>query len=427
MTRGVRENLGSFFNFWRGFAEFPPRFCVEPRRVLTCRLLTNLLSAAMMKPSNNNSPGGNQTETDEDTDEERQDDGWPNGSHPRSAINVDLKQQLTDERKKRVRAERAAAGLKTKLQTSEVARARLEATRAASCKKLRGEISLLKLKETAAVTAASTSSKILDDASKEVIVSKSKCIRDLRKQVAEQLKTISNGKALQGKVDRLKAELEAIVKEKSAWTKEKNRVSKSNLSLEKMLDRQTTAKHAHQQKMAEIALDGKRLGLEQSKQRQAHADDKQKTITEGKKELVRFNHKKRDKSKIADLKRKDDAKAKKLKTHAERIQAASSDMLRTSRLNGGSFPSPALNVQEAHAHLQQDAPLRLSSRMTQVEQPVANAGGSGHNPAHAQSQEEDAPWKQSTMTQAHAPQLEQPAANSKAGKDLEPAVVLPPG
>jgi hypothetical protein len=237
----------------------------------------------------------------------------------------------------------------------------------------------LKLKETAAVTAASTSSKILDDASEEVIISKSKCIRDLRKQVAEQLKAISNGKALQGKVDRLKAELEAFLKEKSAWTKEKKRVSKSNLSLEKKLDRQTTAKCAHHQKMAEIALDGKRVGLEQSKQRQVNTDDKQKTIMEGEKDLVRFNHKKRDKSKIADLKRKEDAKAKKLKTHAERIQVMSSDMLRTSRLNGGSFPSPALNVQEAHAHLQQDAPLR-QSRMTQVEQPVANAGGSFHSP-----------------------------------------------
>jgi hypothetical protein len=224
----------------------------------------------MMKLSDDNSPGGNQTETDEDTDEERQDDGWPNGSHPRSAINVDLKQQLTDERKKRVRAERATAGLKTKLQTSEVARARLEATRVASCKKLRGEISPLKLKETAAVAAASTSSKNLDDASKEVIVSKSKCIPDLRKQVAEQLNTISNGKALQGKVDRLKAELEALVKEKSAWTKEKKRVSKSN-----QLDGQTTAKCAHQQKMAEIALNGKRVGLEQSKQRQASQRQRQ--------------------------------------------------------------------------------------------------------------------------------------------------------
>jgi hypothetical protein len=253
---------------------------------------------------------------------------------------------------------------------------------------------------------------------------------DLCKQVAEQLKTISNGKALQGKVDRLKAELEAFLKEKSAWTKEKKRVSKSNPSFEKKLDRQTTAKHALQQKMAEIALDRKRLGLEQSKQRQINAEDKQKTITEGKNELVRFNHKKSDKSKMADLKRKEDTKAKKLKTHAERIQVVSSDTLGTSRLNGGSFPSPAPNVQEAHAHLQQDAPLRLS-RMTQVEQPVLpNAGGSEHNPAHAQSQEEDGPWRQSTITQAHAPQLEQPAANSEAGKeDLaeEPVVVLPPG
>jgi hypothetical protein len=127
---------------------------------------------AMMKPSNNNSPGGNQTETDED---------------------------------------------------------------AASCKKLRCDISALKLKETAATSAASNSSKILGDASEEVISSKSKCIRDLRKQIPEQLKVISNGKALQGKADRLQAEVKGFVVEKSLWMKEKKSVSKSNQSPEKKL------------------------------------------------------------------------------------------------------------------------------------------------------------------------------------------------
>jgi hypothetical protein len=177
---------------------------------------------AMMKPSDDNSPGGNWTETNEDKDEEPQDDGWPNGSHSRSAINVDLQQQSKDEQKKRrVRAERAGAGLKTKLQTSKAAPAHLKATCAVTCKKLRGDISALKLKETAAVTATSSSSKILGDASKEVVSSKSKCIQDLPKQISEQLKVISDGKALQGKADLLQAKVKGLIVEKSLWMKEK--------------------------------------------------------------------------------------------------------------------------------------------------------------------------------------------------------------
>jgi hypothetical protein len=352
----------------------------------------------MVKPSNNNSLGGNQPGTDEDTDEEPQDDGSTNGSsHALSAINVNLQQQLTDERKKRVRAERAIAKLKTKLEKS-------EATRVACGIKLRGEISGLKLKETAAVTAASTSSKILGDASKEVISTKSECIRDLRKQISEQLKAISDGKALQGKVDRLKAEVEGFVVEKTLWTKEKKSITKSNESLEKKLDLQITAKFAHQQKMAEIALDGKRVGLEQSKQRLINTEDKHNTILEGKKELARFNHKKRDESKIADQNRKEEAKSKKAKAHADRIQVVSSEMLRSSRLNGGSFPSPGLNLEEAYAQLQvaANAPPPAAMRQMTMTQAYDTDAGPYYTPlVHAPAMPPCAPLRQTTMTQAY--------------------------
>jgi hypothetical protein len=360
----------------------------------------------MMKPSNNNSPGGNQTETDEDTDEELQDDVRPNGSsYSRSAINVDLQQKLTDERKKRFRAERATAGLKTKLETSEAARVRLKATREASNKKLRGDISVLKLKESAAVTAASNSSRILGHASKEAISSKSKCIRDLRKQILEQVKVISTVKALQAKIDRLQAEVQGLNVEKSLWTKEKKNISKSNQSLEKKLDMQMTAKFAHQLKMAEIALDGKRLGLEQTKQRQINLEDRQKTVLEGKKELARFSFKKRDESKIADQQRKEDAKSKKAKTHADRLQVVSSEMLRNTRLNGGSFPSPGLNIGEAYAQLQHAA-----NAPTPAAMPPSWAGP---------------PLRQMTMTQAYADDTTHPPTTNE-NQDPNP-VVLPPG
>jgi hypothetical protein len=123
-------------------------------------------------------------------------------------------------------AERAIAGLQTRLETS-------KATCAADAKKLRHQISALKLKETAAATAASASSKILDSASEEVTRSKSECIRDLREQILEQLKAINNGRTFQGKVDELKAKVAAFIKEKKDWTKEKKDIAKSGKKVER--------------------------------------------------------------------------------------------------------------------------------------------------------------------------------------------------
>lgn len=77
------------------------------------------------------------------------------------------------------------------------------------------------------------------------------------------------------------------------------------------------------------------------------------SILQGKKSLARFNHRKRDKSKIADEKREENAKSKKAKTHANRIQqVVLSDVLWTNPLHGSLFPSPGLSPpDEACAHL----------------------------------------------------------------------------
>jgi hypothetical protein len=60
-----------------------------------------------------------------------------------------------------------------------------EAARIAASKKHKGEIDGLKIKEKFAIFAASASSKLVADATKEVIGSKAETIRDLRKTILE--------------------------------------------------------------------------------------------------------------------------------------------------------------------------------------------------------------------------------------------------
>ena len=54
----------------------------------------------------------------------------------------------------------------------------------------------------------------------------------------------------------------------------------------------------------------------------------------------------RNKAKENDISRKEENQREKTKQHADRIQIVSSEMLRTNRLNGGSFPNPGLGFQE---------------------------------------------------------------------------------
>jgi hypothetical protein len=80
---------------------------------------------------------------------------------------------------------------KRKLESSEATRI------AAGKKKYKGEIGGLKIKEKAALDAASTSSKLVDDTTEEVIGMKARKLVDMRKQITDLLKELLNGKTFE--------------------------------------------------------------------------------------------------------------------------------------------------------------------------------------------------------------------------------------
>jgi hypothetical protein len=174
----------------------------------------------MTKAYNNNQPCGFQPDSNETTVEEPQEDTVVDLSFQRLVGNeeelVRLELQLTDDRNKKVRADVFVKGLKTKL---EVCKAKLEASKAsriAASKKHKGEIEGLKIKEKSALDAASTSSKLVDDATKEVLGSKAEKIREMRKQISDLTTEAKDGRTLRLKFHRLKSDIEILNKEKSA-------------------------------------------------------------------------------------------------------------------------------------------------------------------------------------------------------------------
>ena len=182
----------------------------------------------MTKPSNNITPGG---KTDEETDEEPQ----LGGSSDRWPMNEEeifrLKHQLTIERQKSARYRTQVTNLKQKLATSEATseatKADLkrkydtsQANRLAQCKKLKADISVLQLKGTSALNVASTSSKVVDEATKGVIRDKSDFIRKLQRQAVELQGVINNGKVVKENFDLLKVEQKALKKKVTKLDKE---------------------------------------------------------------------------------------------------------------------------------------------------------------------------------------------------------------
>ena len=311
----------------------------------------------MTKPSNNITPGG---KTDEETDEEPQlevsFDRWPLNEEEIFC----LKHQLMIERQKSARYRTQVTNLKQKLATSEATseatKADLkrkydtsQANRLAQCKKLKADISVLQLKGTSALNVASTSSKIVDEATKEVIRDKSDFIRKLQRQAVELQGVINNGKVVKENFDLLKVEQKALKKKVTKLDKENKKLSKSNDALSKQVDDQVAAKYVHQQRMAEIKLEAKQVGLNSTKHRQGMALERNKSIHEGKIDLINLTFQMRNKAKENDISRKEEFQRKKTKQHADRIQVVSSEMLRTNRLNGGSFPNPGLGFQEVSA------------------------------------------------------------------------------
>ena len=304
----------------------------------------------MTKPSNNNPSVGNEPESNDETVEVPADDAVVEVFSYRRLTNeqeiVRLQLQLTDERKNRERNVLYVQRLLEKVDSCKRKLDSSEATRLAAKKKYKGEVSALKIKEKAALDAASTSSKLVDDTTKEVIGTKARTILDMRKQITELLKEVKTGKAFQLKADRWKGEIDALVSEKNAWKDERKSLSTSNKSLKKLVNDQLEAKYKHQQRMAELALEVKQVALASAKHKQQLSADRNLTNLQAKKEFHTWNYNQRELQKEKELQRKEETKDKKAKKVADRLQIVSSDMLRTNRLNGGTFPSPGLRLEQ---------------------------------------------------------------------------------
>jgi hypothetical protein len=191
-----------------------------------------------------------------------------------------------------------------------------------------------------------------------------------------------------------------------------------------------TAKFAYQQKMAQIASDEKRVGLEQTKQCQINLKDKHKAVLEGKKESAILSFKKRDESKIADQQCREDAKSKK-----QRHMPAGSKWCCRKCLGAAASMEVCSqvpdNLQEAHAHQLQlaanalppaamppsGAPLR---QMTMTQE--CDTNGPHTHQMHAAAMPPYAPLHQTTMTQACKDKTFPPTDENL---DPDPLVLLP--
>jgi hypothetical protein len=327
----------------------------------------------MTKPTNNNLPCVNGPDSNNTTVEEPQAVEPLDVTSQRSVINgeeiVQVEHRISDDQKKRVCSERSIKNLqgklewvKGKLDYSEATRIAAskkhkgeidhsEAARIAASRKHKGEIDGLKIKEKFAIFAASTSSKLVADATKEVIGSKAETIRDLRKTILELNKQIKEGKVSQAKTDKIRVEFDILSQEKSFWRDEKRRLTRSCKTLQKQVNDQLLLKYKHQQTMAEFGLQVKQVALEQMKLKQKNSDEKSEKDMNAKKEFQTWNFQQREIQKEKESQRREETKDKKAKKVADRLQIVSSEMLRTNRLNGGTFPNPGMNLQQVRPSL----------------------------------------------------------------------------
>jgi hypothetical protein len=137
-----------------------------------------------------------------------------------------------------------------------------------------------------------------------------------------------------------------LTKEKSALALEKASLSRANKIFKKQVHLQLVLKFEHQEKMAEFTLQVKQVALEQTIMKQKHSEEKSPVELLAKNFFQTWNYQQREIQKEKQEERKEATKDKKAKKVADRLQIVSSDMLRTNQINGGTFPSPGLTLQQ---------------------------------------------------------------------------------
>jgi hypothetical protein len=189
----------------------------------------------MATPSNNTRDVVTSLKPQEGTIEEPEDRMFFNISSDSVGTNklktIRLQMQLSDERKRMACPEGRSDAAQKNVQKLKMLLESCNATRVGECLKLKGQIAGLKIKERLAKGAKLTSSKIVDHAKKQIIGSNASCIRDMRKEIYDLQKQVKETKALQGKVNRLKADIFRLVQEKNALVTTHSSISKEVNSL----------------------------------------------------------------------------------------------------------------------------------------------------------------------------------------------------
>jgi hypothetical protein len=137
-----------------------------------------------------------------------------------------------------------------------------------------------------------------------------------------------------------------LSQEKSFWRDEKVRLTRSCKTLQKQVNDQLVPKYKHQQAMAEFGFQVKQVALEQLKLKQKNCNEKSEKDMNAKKEFQTWNFQQRETQKEKESQQREETKDKKAKKVADRLQIVLSEMLRTNRINGGTFPSPGMNLQQ---------------------------------------------------------------------------------
>ena len=281
-----------------------------------------------------------------DADDSSTDDNKPLSSTVKSPMKKEtsrekiarLQRELKADRKKLAKAESTVSAQSTSYETY---KAKMESTVAnlnATVTDINGKIQIFKFMAETATDAAKTASKLVDNTSAKVIEHNNSVIRGLQKKNDTQATKLAAAHDVLHNYQRLKHEQDTWVSEKKALLRLNTNLQKSKTAQEAILAEQTTIKFQHKLELANVALETKKVALQQTRQKQQNAEKNNNATLENKMKFTEFHFRQRDRHKDKDVERRETVKDKKTKEVQERIQVTGADMVRVNMLNGGAFP-----------------------------------------------------------------------------------------
>ena len=309
----------------------------------------------MAQPPHNNMP----LTEHEDTEDSSSEDNKPLSTTVKSSTKKEtsrqqiarLKREQKSDRKKLVFAETTVRAQGTSYESYKNS---MEATVEALKRNVsdcNGQIDSLSFKEKMATDAAITASKLVDNTSAQVIDSNCSIIRGLRKANNAQAVKLLAANTVAQNYQRLKEEQETWGAEKKLLLKLNTALNKTKATQDAIVAEQTQLKAKHRLEIANVALETKRVSLQQTLLKQQNAEKSSNNNMANKMKYTEFHFQQRDAHKEKDLERKETVKDRQKQNVRDRIQSTSSDMTRLNMLNGGAFP-PASSMRLVSVHQQ---------------------------------------------------------------------------